>query len=163
MNYVTNLVWVRGEQLFETGTFSRRHDIAFDGGQRIVASSSPQVLPLPMSDTFGIDPEEAFVAALSSCHMLWFLVIASKRQYRVDRYTDHACGTMGRNDDNRIAMTEVILHPKVTFSGARLPTEEEHRTMHHRAHELCFIANSVKTAIVCQPVLEIALSSPSLG
>ncbi|MCQ1547687.1 MAG: OsmC family protein [Candidatus Accumulibacter phosphatis] len=156
MHYVANLVWERGDQNFESGTFSRRHRIAFDGGQTFVASSSPQVLPTPMSDEFGIDPEEAFVASLASCHMLWFFVIASKRKYCVDRYVDNACGVMRRNDDNRIAVTEVLLRPKVTFSGPRLPTEDEHRAMHHRAHELCFIANSVKTAIECQPELELA-------
>lgn len=87
MHYVANLAWERGDQNFESGTFSRRHRIAFDGGQTFVASSSPQVLPTPMSDEFGIDPEEAFVASLASCHMLWFFVIASKRKYCVDRYT----------------------------------------------------------------------------
>lgn len=156
MNYVTKLVWERGDQDFEAGTFSRRHCIAFDGGQALVGSSSPQVLPTPMSDPFGVDPEEAFVASLSSCHMLWFFVIASKRKFCVDRYVDNACGVMRRNDENRIAVTEVLLRPKVTFSGPRLPTEDEHRSMHHRAHELCFIANSVKTAIECQPELELA-------
>lgn len=131
MHYVANLAWERGDQNFESGTFSRRHRIAFDGGQ-------------------------TFVASLASCHMLWFFVIASKRKYCVDRYVDNACGVMRRNVDNRIAVTEVLLRPKVTFSGPRLPTEDEHRAMHHRAHELCFIANSVKTAIECQPELELA-------
>lgn len=151
MNYVAHLAWERGEQSFEAGLFSRRHQIAFDGGQNVVGSASPQVLPEPMSDPFGVDPEEAFVAALASCHMLWFFVIAAKRQFRVDRYVDQASGVMSRNDENRIAMTEVVLRPRVTFSGERLPTADEHRSMHERAHELCFIANSVKTAVVCRP------------
>lgn len=159
MNYVANLVWERGTQIFETGEFSRRHQIAFDGGQTIVASSSPQVLPVPLSDVFGIDPEEAFVASLSSCHMLWFFVIAAKRKYCVDRYVDQASGVMRRNDENRIAMTEVVLRPKVTFSGRQVPSAEEHRSMHHQAHEFCFIANSVKTSIVCRPELLIAAAS----
>lgn len=159
MNYVAHLAWERGEQNFEGGLFSRRHQIAFDGGQTIVASSSPQVLPVPLSDAFGVDPEEAFVASLSSCHMLWFFVIAAKRKYCVDRYVDQASGVMSRNDENRIAMTEVVLRPKVTFSGRQVPSEDEHRSMHHQAHEHCFIANSVKTAIVCRPELLIAPGS----
>lgn len=163
MNYAANLVWERGEQNFESGAFSRRHHIAFDGGQRIVASSSPQVLPEPMSDAFGIDPEEAFVGALASCHMLWFFVIAAKRQFRVDRYVDRATGVMSRNDENRIAMTEVVLRPLVTFSGGRIPTADEHRSMHLRAHEHCFIANSVRTTVICRPEMLLAADAPNVG
>lgn len=155
MNYVAHLAWERAGQVFESGAFSRRHHIAFDGGQTIVASSSPHVLPVPMSDEFGIDPEEAFVASLSSCHMLWFLAIASKRKYCIERYTDSAYGVMAKNSEGRIAMTEVVLRPKVTFSGNHLPSADDYLSMHHKAHDLCFIANSVKTSVVCRPEFEV--------
>lgn len=153
MHYIANVVWERGDQDFESGLFSRRHQIVFDGGQAIIASSSPDSLPAPMSDEFGIDPEEAFVASLSSCHMLWFFVIASKRKFCVDRYTDSAYGVMARNSENQIAMTEVVLQPKVLFSGNKKPSMDEYLAMHDRAHALCFIANSVKTNVVCRPEL----------
>lgn len=153
MNYLANVTWERGTQDFESGEFSRRHQIAFDGGQVIIASSSPHLLPVPMSDEFGIDPEEAFVASLSSCHMLWFFVIASKHKYSVDRYADSAYGVMAKNSENRMAMTEVVLQPSVTFSGDKKPSLEEYLAMHHRAHDYCFIANSVKTNVVCRPTL----------
>ena len=120
MNYLASLVWDRGTQAFESGNFSRRHRIAFDGGQTIVASSSPHVLPEPLSDASGIDPEELLVAALSSCHMLWFLVIAARKKFRVDRYLDSAAGSMADIGDGRIAMAEVVLRPAVTFSGSHL-------------------------------------------
>lgn len=155
MHYIANVVWERGNQDFESGSFSRRHQIAFDGGQAIIASSSPHVVPVPMSDEFGIDPEEAFVASLSSCHMLWFLDIAARRKYCVDRYADSAYGVMAKNSENRIAMTEVVLRPKVTFSGDHVPSAEDYLSMHHRAHERCFIANSVKTNVVCQPEFDV--------
>lgn len=155
MNYIAHLAWERAGQAFESGEYSRRHHIAFDGGQTIIASSSPHVVPVPMSDEFGIDPEEAFVASLSSCHMLWFLDIAARRKYCVDRYADSAYGVMAKNSENRIAMTEVVLRPKVTFSGDHVPSADDYLSMHHRAHERCFIANSVKTNVVCQPEFDV--------
>ncbi len=163
MNYLASLVWDRGTQAFESGNFSRRHRIAFDGGQTIVASSSPHVLPEPLSDASGIDPEELLVAALSSCHMLWFLVIAARKKFRVDRYLDSAAGSMADIGDGRIAMAEVVLRPAVTFSGSRLPSAEEFLAMHHQAHERCFIANSVKTAVLCQPTFEVAAANGGPG
>jgi organic hydroperoxide reductase OsmC/OhrA len=106
-----------------------------------------------MSDASAVDPEEAFVASLSSCHMLWFLAIAAKRKFRVDRYFDAAVGTMGRNAEGREAMLTVTLRPEVLFSGEHLPTREELADMHHEAHDECFIANSVKTEVRCEPVI----------
>lgn len=105
-----------------------------------------------MSDAAAIDPEEAFVASLSSCHMLWFLSIAAKRNFCVDRYFDAAVGTMGKNADGKFAMLVVTLKPEVIFSGERVPTAEQIEHMHHEAHEECFIANSVKTEVRCEPV-----------
>ena len=114
--------------------------------------SSPHVVPLPYSDASAVDPEEAFVASLSSCHMLWFLSIAAKRKFCVDAYTDNAKGVMDKNADGKMAMTIVTLRPKVTFSGEKLPTQAQVEELHHQAHEECFIANSVKTEVRCEPV-----------
>ncbi len=107
---------------------------------------------MPLSDPAAMDPEEAFVASLSACHMLWFLAIASKYGFCVDEYRDTPLGRMGRNADGRTAMTLVLLRPAVRFSGARRPSPEEFRHMHHEAHEACFIANSVLTELQCDPV-----------
>ena len=116
-------------------------------------SSSPSVVPVPMSDPTAVDPEEAFVAALSSCHMLWFLSLAVKRGWVVDAYADHASGTLGRNEDGKVAMTRVVLRPATAFSGASVPSSTEVAEVHHAAHEACFIANSVRTDVRCEPVI----------
>jgi organic hydroperoxide reductase OsmC/OhrA len=150
--YTADLEWLRGEQDFLGNRYSRRHRIRFDGGVEIPASSSPHVVPVPQSDPSAVDPEEAFVASIASCHMLWFLSIAAARKYRVDRYTDHAVGVMGRNAAGKEYVAQVTLHPAVAFSGDRVPTAAELAALHHRAHEECFIANSVLTEIRCEPV-----------
>ena len=152
-HYTAEILWLRGEQPFTDNRYSRRHTLRFDGGVEVPGSSSPHVVPLPMSDASAVDPEEAFVASLSSCHMLWFLAIAAKRKFRVDRYFDAAVGTMGRNAEGREAMLTVTLRPEVKFSGEHLPTHEELADMHHKAHDECFIANSVKTEVRCEPVI----------
>jgi organic hydroperoxide reductase OsmC/OhrA len=118
----------------------------------VPGSSSPQVVPVPLSDASALDPEEAFVASLSSCHMLWFLSVAARRGFCVERYFDAASGLMQRNADGKIAMTLVTLRPDVEFSGSMRPTRGELDQMHHAAHDACFIANSVKTEIRCEPV-----------
>lgn len=151
-HYTAEILWLRGEQPFTDNRYSRRHLLRFDGGIEVPGSSSPHVVPLPMSDASAIDPEESFVASLSSCHMLWFLAIAAKRKFRVDRYSDAAVGVMGTNAEGREAMLTVTLRPEARFSGDRLPTREEIAEMHHEAHEECFIANSVKTEVRCEPV-----------
>jgi len=150
--YTAQVLWLRNDQDFIGHRYSRRHLLRFDGGIEVAGSSSPHVVPLPMSDAAAIDPEEAFVASLSSCHMLWFLSIAAKRKYCVDRYFDAAVGTMGRNADGKLAMLVVTLKPEVGFSGGRIPTREQVEQMHHEAHEACFIANSVKTEVRHEPV-----------
>lgn len=152
-HYTADILWLRGEQPFIDNRYSRRHVVRFDGGVEMPGSSSPHVVPLPMSDASAVDPEEAFVASLSSCHMLWFLAIAAKRRFCVDRYFDAAVGTMGRNAEGREAMLTVTLRPDVRFSGATLPTPAEIAQMHHEAHDECFIANSVKTEVRCEPVI----------
>ena len=151
--YLAELLWERGEQEFAGNRYSRRHRLRFDGGAEVAGSSSPSVVPPPASDPAAVDPEEAFVASLASCHMLWFLAIAAKRGFTVDRYEDTATGELARNAEGRLAMTRVTLRPKVTFSGAKLPTEEDSRSLHHKAHEECYIANSVKTEVVVMPTM----------
>lgn len=150
--YTAEVLWLRGEQDFLGNRYSRRHLLRYDGGVEVPGSSSPHVVPVPMSDAAAVDPEEAFVSSLSSCHMLWFLSIAAKRKFCVDRYFDAALGIMERNEAGKMAMTVVTLRPEVTFSGEHLPTREQLDQMHHEAHEECFIANSVKTEVRCEPV-----------
>jgi organic hydroperoxide reductase OsmC/OhrA len=150
--YVVNLQWQRHDQeAFTDRRYSRRHLWRFDGGAEVLASSSPQVVPVPGSDPAGVDPEEAFVASLSSCHMLWFLDLASRDGWVVDSYQDDAVGVMARNADGQLVMTVVTLRPAVVFGGSRRPDETAHHELHHRAHESCFIANSVKTEVRCEP------------
>lgn len=141
------VVWQRNGQRFLDNKYSRGHVWKFDGGAEIPASPSPHVVPAPMSIEENVDPEEAFVASLSSCHMLFFLYLAAKAKFVVDEYTDQAIGIVATNEEGRQAMTKVTLRPKVIFSGEREPTREQLQELHHKAHELCFIANSVKTKV----------------
>jgi len=150
--YKAEVLWLRGEQDFLSNRYSRKHLLRFDGGIEVAGSSSPHVVPLPMSDAAAVDPEEAFVASLSSCHMLWFLSIAAKHKFCVDRYFDAAVGAMGKNAEGKMAMLTVTLKPEIQFSGVRVPTPEQIEHMHHDAHDECFIANSVKTEVICEPV-----------
>ena len=152
--YSAHILWTREEAQFLDNRYSRRHLIRFDGGAEIYGSSSPHVVKVPMSDPSAVDPEEAFVASLSSCHMLWFLSIAASRKYRVDTYSDQAEGVMEKNSEGKLFMSVVTLRPVVSFSGGTKPTSEEHVAMHHRAHEECFIANSVLTKVRCAPRIE---------
>ena len=153
--YTATLEWQRGEQDFLGNRYSRKHTLRFDGGAEVSGSSSPSVVPLPMSDASAVDPEEMFVASLSSCHMLWFLSIAAMRKFCVDSYVDDATGIMARNADGKMAMTVVTLRPRIVFSGDLQPTAEQIHALHHKAHNECFIANSVKTEVRCEPVLAV--------
>ncbi|MDO8699002.1 MAG: OsmC family protein [Rhodoferax sp.] len=150
-HYTAETIWHRGEQPFTDDRYSRAHILRFDGGIEVPGSSSALVVPLPYSVEAAIDPEEAFVSALSSCHMLWFLSIAAKRGYRVDSYHDQAVGLMQRNDRKKFAITQVTLRPAVVFSGDSAPTSAIILEMHHKAHDECFIANSVKTEVLVEP------------
>jgi organic hydroperoxide reductase OsmC/OhrA len=138
-------------EVFHDNRYSRRHEIVFDGGAVVAASSSPSVVPLPMSDAGAIDPEEMFVASLASCHMLWFLSLAAKRGLRVESYVDSASGTLTRNAEGRQAMTTVTLRPRAMFIGERRPDAVEVGALHEEAHEHCFIAQSVKTLVFVEP------------
>lgn len=139
--------WQRDGATFTDNRYSRAHRWSFDGGAQLLASASPHLVPEPLSDARGVDPEEAFVAALSSCHMLWLLSIAAQRGYCVDAYDDAAEGVMGRDAAGKMAMLHVTLRPQVQFSGGRQPVAAELAAMHHSAHEQCFIANSVRTEV----------------
>ncbi len=149
--YTAEVLWSRGDQPFVDNRYSRTHRWRFDGGVEIPGSSSPTVVPIPMSDPAAVDPEEAFVASLSSCHMLWFLFLAARRGYCVDFYRDAAVGMMGRNPEGRMAILRVTLRPEVCFSGAKVPTAEELDVLHHQAHEQCYIASSVRSEVVVEP------------
>jgi organic hydroperoxide reductase OsmC/OhrA len=145
------VLWERGEAAFVDNRYSRRHMIRFDGGAEVPGSSSPTVVKPPYSDAAAVDPEELFIASIASCHMLWFLSLAAKEKYRVDRYEDEAEGVMEKDADGKMAVTRVTLRPKVEFSGERIPGTDDLRNLHHRAHEECFIASSVKTQIRVEP------------
>jgi organic hydroperoxide reductase OsmC/OhrA len=149
--YKATVLWKRSGAAFTDNRYSRGHVWKFDGGIEVPASSSPHVVPLPMSVAEAVDPEEAFIAALSSCHMLWFLSIAAKRGFVVESYLDEAVGIMGKNADGQVAITQVTLRPKVLFGGDQLPSRDEVIKMHHESHEQCFIANSVRTEVRCEP------------
>jgi organic hydroperoxide reductase OsmC/OhrA len=148
--YLATVVWQRGAQPFSDNRYSRAHAWTFDGGQSVAASSSPLSVPLPMSDPHGVDPEEALVAAVSSCHMLFFLSIAQQKGFIVDDYRDEAVGIMDKNNEGQTAITRVILRPAVVFSGTP-PTGAQRDAIHHAAHEKCYIANSIKGDVVVEP------------
>ena len=147
--HVAELSW-RSDGEFASGRYSRRHEWRFDGGAIVTASASPDVVPLPMSDAAGVDPEEALVASVASCHMLWFLSLAQAAGVEVESYSDSAEGVMGRVAPGRLALTRIALRPKISFAG-KPPSAEEVERLHHEAHDRCFIANSLKTEIVIEP------------
>lgn len=149
--YTASIQWRRGtDEAFDDGRYSRVHDWSFDGGVTLRASASPTVVPEPYADASAVDPEEAFVASLSSCHMLWFLHVASDRGFVVDRYHDAPTGTMD-DDDGTLWMTRVTLRPRVDFAGDG-PSDDELDAMHDVAHHACFLANSVRTSVHVEPV-----------
>src|SRR5947207_7972186 len=134
-DYVATVHWQRHDESFTDNRYSRRHAWHFDGGVTVPASSAPQSVPPPGSDLSCVDPEEAFVASLSSCHMLWFLALAAKKNFAVDDYFDHATGTMAKNKEGKLAITKVVLQPRAKFSGAKIPDRSEIENLHHQAHE----------------------------
>ena len=149
--FEATVAWQRGTQSFADQRYSRAHEWIFDGGVRVPASSSPLSVPAPMSDPAAVDPEEALVAAASSCHMLFFLSIAAQRGFVVDDYRDHAVGYMEKNEDGNIAMTKIALRPAITFSLTP-PNAAELAAIHHAAHAKCYIANSIRADVVVEEV-----------
>lgn len=154
-DYSTIVTWQRGSAKFTDSRYSRAHVWKFDGGAEIRASASPHAVPAPLSDESAVDPEEAFVASLASCHMLWFLSIAAKQGYCVESYRDEASGVLSRGADGKLWMTSVTLRPHAVFSAARVPTPEAMRALHEQAHRQCFIANSVRTEVTTSPTFEV--------
>ena len=148
--YTATVRWNRrAEDVYTDGRYSRVHEWAFDGGAVIPASPSPHVVPPPMSDLSGVDPEEAFVASLSSCHMLFFLDYARRAGLVIDSYVDDAEGVLDKDAEGIMAMTRITLRPRIGWSG-ETPPEETVEGLHHKAHDACFIANSVKTEVTVQ-------------
>ena len=139
--------WTQSQGDFLKGTYSREHSWTFDGGMTVQASSSPAAVRVPFSNPAHVDPEEAFVASLSSCHMLTYLYVASRKGFEISNYEDEAVGVMTKNERGVPWVSTVTLHPRITYTGSKMPTPEEQNQMHHAAHEGCFIANSVKTDV----------------
>ena len=147
--FFATVAWQRDGQDFTGQRYSRGHAWQFDGGLTVPASSSPLSVPLPMSVAANVDPEEALVAATSSCHMLFFLSLAAQRGYVIDDYRDEAVGELGKNAQGRLAMTRIVLRPRIAFAGTP-PSPEALAALHHDAHERCYIANSLTADVVVE-------------
>lgn len=148
--YGCTVQWSRGDAAFTDLKYSRAHRWSFDGGAQVPASSSPHSVRLPWSDPAGVDPEEALVAAVASCHMLWFLSLAAEAGYVVDSYSDAAEARMGRFDDGRRGIVEVVLHPEIVVSGAKAADDAAIDALHHAAHSRCDIGNSLRGEVRVQ-------------
>ena len=149
-SYTSTIRWTRGDDGdFAKGQYSRAHEWAFDGGAVVPASASPHVVPAPWSDKAGVDPEEAFIASLSSCHMLFFLDFARRAGFVVDSYVDEADGELAKGADGTTAMSRVTLRPRIAWSG-QAPDEAALAELHSKAHHACFIANSVTSEVTVQ-------------
>jgi len=148
--YQAKILWERGEQAFSDNRYSRAHAWEFDGGLVVPASSSPLSVPAPMSEEKNVDPEEALVAALASCHMLFYLSFVAKRGYVVDQYCDLAIGIMDKNAQGKQAITRIHLRPQESYSGDKQPTLLEREELHHMAHEHCYIANSIHAEVIIE-------------
>ncbi|MFZ6656670.1 OsmC family protein [Undibacterium sp. TJN19] len=148
--YQAEILWQRGNQAFTDNQYSRAHQWQFDGGLVVPASSSPLSVPLPMSAAGNVDPEEALVAALASCHMLFYLSFACKRGYVIDEYKDLSVGVMSKNAKGKMAITHIHLRPKEIYTGEKQPGRQEREDMHHLAHEQCYIANSIIAEVIIE-------------
>ena len=151
-DYHASIAWHRAGAKFTDNRYRRLHTWTFDEGLEVPASASPHSVPLPLSEARAVDPEEALVAAVSSCHMLWFLSIAAKRGFVVDRYADTPVGTLGRNAKGKDVITVITLRPDISFAGETRPTADDIAAVHHEAHEVCCLANSVTAEVRCEPV-----------
>jgi organic hydroperoxide reductase OsmC/OhrA len=150
--YTATVSWRRGSsEPFTDNKYSRAHTWTFDGGVTMPASSSPLSVRLPLSRADAVDPEEAMVASLSSCHMLTFLYLAAKQGHVIESYEDAAVGIMSKNERGKLFISKVTLRPRIVFSGPKQPSAAELAQLHHHAHEECYIANSVRTEVVVEP------------
>jgi organic hydroperoxide reductase OsmC/OhrA len=153
--YTAEVVWTRDGAVFTDNRYSRGHVWRFDGGVEVPASSSPLSVKLPLSRADAVDPEEALVAAVASCHMLFFLGFAAKAGFVVDKYEDAPVGVMTKNEQGKLFVSKITLSPAITFSGSKRPSAEELEALHHHSHEECYVANSVRAEVVVvarQPV-----------
>jgi len=148
--YEARVTWQRDGAKFTDNRYSRGHEWSFDGGVTVRASSSPLTVKVPYSVAEAVDPEEALVAATSSCHMLWFLSLAGREGFVVDRYSDDAFGVMEENAAGKLAFSRITLRPRIEFAGEKRPSADELTALHHAAHEECFIANSLKCDVVIE-------------
>ena len=149
--HLATIRWHRGDADFTSGKFSRVHTWTFDGGATIEASAAPSVVPPAYTSTSAVDPEEAFVASVASCHMLTFLYFAYKQGFQVDSYKDEAVGLMTKGANGVPWVSTVTLRPRIVYGGDKKPTADQEQKLHHDAHEKCFIANSVKSDIRIEP------------
>jgi organic hydroperoxide reductase OsmC/OhrA len=143
--------WQNSGGDFLRGKYSREHTWSFDGGVTVPASPAPESVPAPYSNPAHVDPEEAFVASVSSCHMLTFLYVAYRQGFQVESYHDEAIGVMTKNDRGIPWVSAITLHPKIVYGGEKRPTSANEEHLHHQAHEQCFIANSIKTEVTVSP------------
>lgn len=148
--YEATVTWDGQGAAFVDNQYSRGHVWSFDGGAQIAASASPLIVPAPLSVPENVDPEEALVAATSSCHMLFFLHFAAKGGWVVEHYEDQAFGLMGKNDEGKTAITLITLRPQIQFQEGTVITEDQLKQLHHRAHEHCFIANSLQSEVIVE-------------
>ncbi|UOO89422.1 OsmC family protein [Vitreoscilla massiliensis] len=152
--YAARVVWLRQPQeAFTDNAYSRLHQWQFDEGVSVPASSSVHSVPLPHSVSAAVDPEEALVAAVSSCHMLWFLGICAKKDIVVESYDDQAEGIMAKNAANRDAITQIFLRPDIVFGGAQQPDAVTVTKIHALAHHSCYIANSILATVTVEAPL----------
>jgi organic hydroperoxide reductase OsmC/OhrA len=145
--HTANVTWTRGDAAFSDGRYSRVHTIGFDGGASAAGSASPSIVRPPLSDERAVDPEEMLVASASACHMLFFLDFARRAGHIVDSYADNATGRMDTDERGRTAIVEIILKPVISFSGDNIPDAAGIALLHHKAHEACFIANSLRCEV----------------
>ena len=148
LEHKATISWKRSGPDFLKGRFSREHTWSFDGGLTVAASASPAVVPAPLSNPANIDPEEAFVASVSSCHMLTYVWLAYKQGFQVDSYDDEAVGHMTKNEKGVPWVSSIVQNPKIAYSGGKLPKPEDEEKLHHLAQEQCFISNSIKTSVI---------------
>ncbi|WP_340108106.1 OsmC family protein [Pikeienuella sp. HZG-20] len=147
MKHEARVRWkLRGDMA--SGRYSRAHELLFDGGAVVTGSPSPGIVPAPWSNPAAVDPEEAFVAALAACHMLWFLDLARREGFTAESYDDRAFGVMTKNDAGALWISHVTLRPKVRWTHG--PDAEAEAALHEAAHHACFIANSVKSEITIE-------------
>ncbi|HEY4370869.1 MAG TPA: OsmC family protein [Burkholderiales bacterium] len=149
--FTASIAWQRGDARFTDKRYSRAHTWTFDGGAVVAASSSPHSVPLPYSDPRGVDPEEALVAALASCHMLFFVGACARDGWVLDSYADEPVAAMSKNAAGKAYISRIVLRPRLVFSGENQPSPAQVAALHHWSHEECYIANSIRAEVVIEP------------